>query len=502
MVTKIQRRLLECLHEHNAPATNTEISNLYAVNNSDIIREGKFLSQEGYVTYVQTQFLELTPTEKAHEIENLPQYSVLTSLQENPDQLVSDLRAVIRPKYIGLAFSELKKKGLIEIYKVDSNTKVRYTPNGSEDIIEKQNKVFQACKNPLNIYDSDYDPLKVEFGRDEQMSLVLYLQKQKYIQLKDKSSYSLEINDEGRAIVNQEIENLETRLTPDMIRTGSWRDVQFREYDPELESVPLHTGRIHPMRQLARYVEQIFRDMGYEYMSGSLVADSFNNFDALFTPQDHPAREMQDTFFLEHPKYCGDIPEDILEKIKETHKNSFQYEWDERVAHQNILRTHTTAVTAQYLRDRDDIPLKLFSIGKVFRNEKIDAMHLPEFHQIEGVVVGDVNLRDLMGHITEFYTRIGLEDITFKKTFNPYTEPSMEIFAHHPGLDKMIEIGNSGMFRPEMLHQFGLGDHRAIAWGLALERLASIVYGVEKIKDLYGVQVPNNWIRGEKKLWL
>lgn len=135
--------------------------------------------------------------------------------------------------------------------------------------------------------------------------------------------------------------------------------------------------------------------------------------------------------------------------------------------------------------------MRYFSIDRVFRNEALDATHLAEFHQVEGVVADyDLSLGDLIGTISEFFRRIGITDLKFKPAFNPYTEPSMEIFGYHPDLKKWTEIGNSGVFRPEMLRPMGLPEGvRVIAWGLSLERPTMIKYRIKNIRDLFGHKV-------------
>ncbi len=501
-LTKIQKTLLERLREEGREIDAKILEEKYGINISDSVREGAFFGEQGYIEFQKKVYLEIVYTPFFEELRdsNLPELTLLEELEKKGRMDKSDLESIIRKKDIGLALNELKKLELISIEMgsiyIDEKGKekkppiksVTYKPNDKKAIIKERNTLLQRLKTQDN-FEPEY---KEVLGELEKRKLIKIKERSKYtLKLLEKAG-ELEFRDEGA-----------TLLTSQMIKDGSWRDLKFKAYDPSIGSKKLISGKLHPLRQLALVVERIFRDMGYEFMAGGLVADSFHNFDALFTPQDHPAREMQDTFYIEHPRHCKDFPNrQIVKRVKETHEASFQYEWDYEVAKQNILRTHTTAVTAKQLEERNNAPLKLFSIGRVFRNEKIDAMHLPEFHQIEGVVIGDVNLRDLMGHISSFYKRIGLADITFKKTFNPYTEPSMEIYAYHPGLNKQIEVGNSGMFRPEMLAQFGYEKYRAIAWGLALERLASIIYSKSSIKELIGTEVDIDWLRGENKLWL
>ena len=130
----------------------------------------------------------------------------------------------------------------------------------------------------------------------------------------------------------------------------------------------------------------------------------------------------------------------------------------------------------------------MFSIDRVFRNEAVDRTHLAEFHQVEGVICDKgLTLGDLIGVLYQFFERLGMTQLRFKPAFNPYTEPSMEIFAFHPMLNKWVEVGNSGMFRPEMLEPMGLPeDVNVIAWGLSLERPTMIMYGIDNIRDLFG----------------
>ena len=117
-------------------------------------------------------------------------------------------------------------------------------------------------------------------------------------------------------------------------------------------------------------------------------------------------------------------------------------------------------------------PARYFSIDRVFRNETVDATHLAEFHQVEGVIADyDLTLGGLIGFMEVFFAKMGIRRLRFKPAYNPYTEPSMEIFGFHEGLNRWVEIGNSGMFRPEMLEPMGLPrEMRVYGWGLSLER--------------------------------
>jgi len=255
-------------------------------------------------------------------------------------------------------------------------------------------------------------------------------------------------------------------------------------------------------------VRQQFRnillEMGFEEMPTNMfVENSFWNFDALFQPQQHPARDAHDTFFLAEPSDSdpAKIPQDYLKRVRQTHETGgfgsigYRMDWKLEEATKNILRTHTTAVSSRMLyklaQQEKFEPARYFSIDRVFRNETLDATHLAEFYQVEGLVADyNLTLGDLIGTIKAFFSRIGIEGVEFKPAFNPYTEPSMEIFGYSKQLNKWMEIGNSGMFRPEMLRPMGLPEGvNVIAWGLSLERPTMIKYGIGNIRDLVGPKV-------------
>ena len=298
-----------------------------------------------------------------------------------------------------------------------------------------------------------------------------------------------------------EIKKSEAGLTLDMLKT--WKSVNFKQYNLNALGSDIPGGSLHPLLKVKTEIRKILMNMGFEEMpTNRYVESSFWNFDSLFQPQQHPARDAHDTFFIDSPARADELPLDYLTDVKAMHEVGgsgsigWRYNWSEEESRKNILRTHTTAVSArvlyeigqEYVKTGKFRPRKCFSIDRVFRNESLDATHLAEFHQVEGFVVDyGLNLSNLMGEIKEFFRRMGLEQLSFKPAYNPYTEPSMEIFAYHPGLKKRIEIGNSGIFRPEMLRPMGFPENvSVIAWGLSVERPTMIKYGISNIRDLFG----------------
>ncbi|PHU01862.1 putative phenylalanine--tRNA ligase alpha subunit [Capsicum chinense] len=243
---------------------------------------------------------------------------------------------------------------------------------------------------------------------------------------------------------------------------------------PDKEKSPYrsYSGKFTEVR---RQVQTIFLNMGFEEMpTNNYVESSFWNFDALFQPQQHPARDSHDTFFLKVPSTTKMLPEDYVERVKEIHESG-----------------------GYQSRGKPFAPKKYYSIDRVFRNEAVDRTHLAEFHQIEGLICDrGLTLGDLIGVLHDFFSRLGMSKLRFKPAYNPYTEPSMEIFSYHEGFKKWVEVGNSGMFRPEMLLPMGLPeDVRVIAWGLSLERPTMILYGIDNIRDLFGSKVDLSLIK-------
>jgi len=298
-----------------------------------------------------------------------------------------------------------------------------------------------------------------------------------------------------------------TQVTPQIVRSADISKTKFQPYNVEAEVAPLYGGKRHPLQILGDQMRDVLVGMGFEEMDGPLVESSFWNFDVMFMPQNHPNREMMDTFFLKQPNKAQ-VPKKLAEIEAQVHINGWKTgskgcasAWSVEEAAKTILRTHTTATTFRYLerigKGEIKTPCKFFSINKVFRNEAIDRTHLPEFHQIEGFVAADgMNLRNLMGVFKEFYSALGITKLRFKPVFNPYTEPSMEIFGYHDVLAKWVEIGNSGIFRPETLQPLGIKQNvNVIAWGLALERAAMILFGVDDIRKVMGSSTDLQWIR-------
>lgn len=296
-------------------------------------------------------------------------------------------------------------------------------------------------------------------------------------------------------------------LTTEMLASGAWKTETFKDYNFDTMGLVPTSGHLHPLLKVRAEIRSIFLEMGFAEMpTNNYVESSFWNFDTLFQPQQHPARDAHDTFFLSDPATSTQFPADYLKRVEEVHTRGghgsigWRYDWKVEEAQKNILRTHTTAVSSRMLyalAQGGFKPAKYFSIDRVFRNETLDLTHLAEFHQIEGLVADyNITLSNLLGIISQFFERLGISNVRFKPAYNPYTEPSMEIFGFHPVLKRWVEIGNSGMFRPEMLRPMGLPENvNVIAWGLSLERPTMIKYNIGSIRSIFGPRIDLDFIK-------
>ncbi|MCP4154576.1 MAG: phenylalanine--tRNA ligase subunit alpha [bacterium] len=282
------------------------------------------------------------------------------------------------------------------------------------------------------------------------------------------------------------------QLTSEDILSGNWENIKLRQYDVTLEAEKIYPAKIHPLQKLIQLVRKSFLEMGFTEVVSSQVESAFWDFDALFQPQDHPARDMQDTFYLSRPELAQLPDEKTVERIKLTHENGWEtgshgwgYKWDSHRARQTVLRTHTTATSIRALKETPNSPQKIFCVGKVFRNESISYKHLPEFYQVDGIIIDEgANLSSLLGTLKTFYKKMGFDKVKFKPSFFPYTEPSIEVFVYMESRKQWLEMGGSGIFRPEVTRPFGC-DVPVLAWGLGLERLAMMRYGIKDIRELY-----------------
>jgi len=228
-------------------------------------------------------------------------------------------------------------------------------------------------------------------------------------------------------------------------------------------------GHLHPISQAILEIGEIFADMGFHVAEGPELETEFYNFDALNVPKDHPARDMQDTFWLKQPE----------SRIKNQELGS--------KSERPVLRTHTSGVQVREM-EKGKLPLRIIVPGKVFRNEATDATHEVQFYQLEGILVDkEVSLAHLKGVLSNFFEKfLGKNvEVRFRPSFFPFTEPSVEVDVKFKG--KWLEMMGAGLVHPNVLKSAGVdGDKwQGFAFGGGLDRLVMVKYGIDDVRSLY-----------------
>jgi len=338
----------------------------------------------------------------------------------------------------------------------------------------------------------------------ELQAAVQTLKKRKLLTTEVKTHRIIEITASGKETARQGKVGTEvvTQLTPELIITGKWRTTRLQKYNIEAPVAKTWPGKKHPYLSFLEEVRTKLVTLGFKEMNGTSVETSFFNFDALYTPQDHPAREENGIYFVEDPTF-GDISayEVAMENVKATHENGWitgstgwQYTYSTQEAKRLILRGHGTCLSARTLLSPNlEIPSRYFSIARCYRPEVVDKTHLSEFNQVEGIVVDEMlTLRDLLGVLEKFALEIaGADKVRFKPDYFPFTEPSVELSAYKEGYG-WIEFGGSGIFRPEVTLPLGV-KAPVIAWGLGVDRLFMMRAGVDDIRDIFSQSL--DWLR-------
>lgn len=354
---------------------------------------------------------------------------------------------------------------------------------------------------------------RVKKGVDEaevapaQKDLVADLVRRGLVERKESKSVSVTITADGSEALKSADDQGFEKLTPELLSSvrATGTSVKLRPIDVTASAPRFHPGRRHPVKEIIAEVRDVYLSMGFAEISGDSVQPALWNFDALFTPQDHPARELQDTFYVKGMRDERISRTGVVASIGAAHESGWKtgskgwrYKWDVEEARRLVLRTHNTAVTVQATRDSAGADTRVFSVAKVYRNESLDYKHLAELHQMEGVVVGEgLNLRHLMGILTKFYGKLGMSGVKLWPSFFPYTEPSMQVMVYYDKVGKWLEMGGSGVFRPEVTWPLGVRKP-VLAWGCGLERLLMLRLGLDDIRELYNNDL--GWLRERREI--
>lgn len=444
--------------------------------------------------YVKTVYA--LDKEGTYFLENgLPEKRVIQFLHSHDKKAsFKDLNAVLKPYEIPIAIGWLKRKRWADISKEAGETTLTLTDKGSaavNETTEDELLLARLAKEP--------------FSEVDEKKYAQMLNRSNVLKEKELITGEITLTDKGWDVVKQGITIIEeiTQVTSEIIKNKSWENTPIRPYDVSTFAPSIHGGKPHPLVQLIDKLRSILLRMGFSEIEGNFVESAFWNMDVLFIPQDHPAREMQDTLYCKNPSSLPLDDEELVEIIKNVHEaggdtgsDGWGYEFSVEEGKKALLRTHTTVNTIRYLYHHPEPPSKVFSIGQVFRKENIDSTHLPLFYQIEGIIHDpSVSFRQLIGILSEMYKQMGFEKIRFRPAYFPYTEPSMEIEVFWN--NQWMELGGSGMFRPEVTEPLGI-NAPVLAWGLGLERLAMLKFGLNDIRQLY--QSDFDWLQNQPLL--
>ncbi len=296
------------------------------------------------------------------------------------------------------------------------------------------------------------------------------------------------------------------KLTPELIKTGLWKKTKLKSYNVEFVGKKVYPGKRQPYNQFIDSIRRRLIELGFNEVKGQSIVQEFWNFDALFQPQGHPARDWTDVYRLKYPKK-GSLPDPkLVERVKQTHENGWKtgsagwgYKWDADKAAHLMPIAHDTAVSPKTLASKElKIPGKYFQIVRCYRPDVLDATHLVEFNQVGGFIVGeDLNFRNLLGILEMFGKEVaGAKEVKFLCDYYPFTEPSVQLSAKHPELG-WIEFAGAGIFREEVTKPLGV-DFPVIAWGIGVDRLTMFKLGIKDIRQLFSTDL--KWLREQKIL--
>ena len=490
----LEKKVLLTLRE-TGKATPDEILNVGKFKELvEVMNASSWLQAKGLVLVKERVVRYYGLARKQWATRNLPERVLLKALNKTRGSATLEElkeRSGLDEKDFTIALGWMKRKGWAAIEKALGETKVTLADRGRVALTSKE--ADEALLRDLG---------KGELPEEAIDPQVLRMLKGRQEILREKEVVRREISltSEGEAVLRMGVELKEevAQLTPSLLATGKWRKVEIRPYDVNAFAPSVYPGKRHPLARYIDRVRQIFLRMGFVEMTGDFVQPSFWVYDALFQPQDHPARDMLDTFHLEGAGTMR-LPDDLLvSRISEVHRSGgdtgsagWGYEWQRSEAEKAVLRSHTTPLSVQYLFAHPSPPVRAFSVGRCFRRDALDATHLPEFHQVEGIIMEEgASLGMLIGTIKEFYRQMGAEGVRVRPGYFPYTEPSLEPEVLFGG--EWMELGGAGIFRPEVTAPLGV-KHPVLAWGLGLERLVMSLEGIRDIRDLYLSDM--DWLR-------
>jgi phenylalanyl-tRNA synthetase alpha chain len=452
-------------------------------------------------------FYELTDLGRHWHKNGSPEEQIYSLVKEKQGLALPEIAALLKfeQKDMGSAFGNLSKLGALAL---NAEKKVVFTGNSgaAESHINTLKLIIEkaaAAQSGSGICESSLS--------EAEKKIVLQLAKKRgaadapfriieretvfwnWTPLRDKIVTALE---------NAGISGEETgTLSAEMLEQGSWKGKKFRAYNVKVPPSRILAGRTNAYVRFLEQTKDKLVALGFEEFDGPLVETEFWNCDALFMPQFHSARDIHDVYHVAEPGHANAIEEPWLSKVAAAHESGgdtgsrgWNYAFDRDMTRRLILRSQGTVMSAKTL-PHAKIPGKYFGILRCFRYDKVDATHLSDFYQTEGIVLGEnVNLRTLLGMLEMFAVEVaGAKEIKYVPGYFPFTEPSVEVHIKHPQLG-WFELGGSGIFRPEVTKSLGVNVPVA-AWGIGIDRMALMSLGLSDLRELFSYDIEDVRLR-------
>lgn len=497
-----EQQLLVALDKLGGSASVEKLVESCGFPDSAIMRSALTLQEKNLLAIqAATQnIIKLTAEGKTYAQSSLPERKLIRAVAELGGK--ADLKAAAEKAGLELQFVQIAQGWVIRkkwaFYDSKTNT---LTIN---DALLHQMTVPQGCDETLLKYLGEKEQAAQDDLSVELKDAAEQLKKRKLVTIEPKTTRVLRISEEGKKAASEATVAVPevTKLTPELIITGKWRETKFQKYNIEAPVAKTWPGKKHPYLSFLDDVRAKLVQLGFQEMVGTQVEAAFFNFDALNEPQDHPAREPTDVFYVKEPKFAElETHSKAVEQVKQTHENGWitgSTGWGTKytleAAQRLILRSQGTCLSARTMESgRYSVPSRHFAIARVYRPEITDRTHLSEFNQVEGIILDEnLTLRDLLGVLGKFAMEIaGAEKVRFKPDYFPFTEPSVELSAYKEGYG-WIEFGGSGIFRPEVTQPLGV-KAPVIAWGLGVDRLFMMKSGLSDIRQIFSQDL--DWLR-------
>ncbi|MBW2974671.1 phenylalanine--tRNA ligase subunit alpha, partial [Candidatus Woesearchaeota archaeon] len=489
-------KLIQTLHIYERkvlsviPKTNT-LSGIAAessLKEIEAMRGLQWLENKGIVKLSEDikEMIDLDINGKRYLKDGLPEKRFLKAIKKDTpiSQIIKD--ANLEKEEVNICLGVLRGKAAIAIKK-ENELLISSLPQ-AQRLLEKETLEERFLKK-------DFPVELKDLSEEERFAFESLKKRKNIIKIEKKKIKKASLTDLGKKLLSKgiKLEDIHDRLTPKMLKDGSWKDKRFRRYDVIVNVPKISGGRKQHYRMFLDDVRDKFLSLGFKEMSGPIVETEFWDMDALFMPQFHSARDIHAAYYVKEPRY-GKVDEKLLEKVRESHEigkgtisKGWQYKFDVNKTRQLILRTQGTPLSARMLASKDiEVPGKYFAIARCFRPDVVDATHSADFNQVEGIVVEEnLDFRHLKGLLKMFAEEFGETDqIKITPAYFPFTEPSAELHAKHPELG-WIELGGSGIFRPELVKPLLGREISVLAWGMGIDRLAMFKLGIKDIRELF-----------------